>query len=132
MEQTFVITLVSPFSGQIRGEVVKMPKIFFVDTGLRNSCIGSFELTGETLENGFFATINNAYKAKEIRFYRTKDGQEIDFILDGEPYEVKLSYNGKRLSAMKYFMEKYKKQGKMITLHKNDGVKDRLFFPWEV
>jgi hypothetical protein len=36
--------------------------------------------------------INNAYKAEKTRYFRTKEKQEIDFILDDIPYELKLKY----------------------------------------
>jgi hypothetical protein len=51
--------------------------------------------------------------------------------VDKVPYELKLSYTGKRLSSLGFFAEKYKKEGKIITLDKKDEDK-RLFFPREV
>jgi predicted AAA+ superfamily ATPase len=107
LENTFVIKLVRPFSKNIRGELIKMPKIYFIDNGLRNCCEKKFEINGNGFENSFFAYINNGYKAEDIRFYRTKDKQEIDFVLDGKPYELKLKYTGKRLSALDLFEERY-------------------------
>ncbi|MDR3151162.1 MAG: DUF4143 domain-containing protein [Candidatus Peribacteria bacterium] len=31
LENTFVIKLVKPFSTNLRGELTKMPKVFFID-----------------------------------------------------------------------------------------------------
>lgn len=87
-----------------------MPKVFFIDNGLRNAIYENYEITGNSFENTFFAHINNAYKAKSINFYRTKDKQEIDFVLDGKPYELKESYTGKNLTALNAFHEKYQQK----------------------
>lgn len=87
-----------------------MPKIFFIDNGIRNFIAESFEITGNSFENSFFNLVNNAYRNQKINFYRTQDKKEIDFILDGEPVEMKLAYNGKNLVALDYFYEKYFKK----------------------
>jgi len=110
LENTFVIKFIRPYAKSVRGELTKTPKLFFVDNGIRNFCEENFEITGNGFENCFFAYLNNAYKAEHLNFYRTKDKQEIDFILNGDPYELKLSYAGKRLTALKYFEEKYGKK----------------------
>jgi len=47
---------------------------------------------------------------EKINFYRTQDKKEIDFILDGIPFEVKLNYNNKKLTALDYFERKYQKK----------------------
>jgi predicted AAA+ superfamily ATPase len=107
LEDTFVIQLVKPFSTTIRGEITKMQKVFFIDNGLRNFINDNYEITGNGFENSFFAYINNAYKAKDINYYRTKDKQEIDFVLDKRPFELKLSYTGKNLTALNTFQERY-------------------------
>ena len=44
LENTFVIRLVRPFSSNIRGELSKMPKLFFIDVGIRNSIDNTFEI----------------------------------------------------------------------------------------
>jgi predicted AAA+ superfamily ATPase len=70
-----------------------MPKVFFIDNGIRNFIDNNFDLSGNGFENSFFNTINHGYKADKINFYRTQDKKEIDFILDGKPYELKLHYH---------------------------------------
>jgi hypothetical protein len=63
-------------------------------------------LNGALFENSFFCYINNDYKAKHINFFRTKEKQEIDFVLDSIPYELKLKYEGKGLLALSTFEKK--------------------------
>jgi uncharacterized protein len=132
LENTFVIRVVRPYSTNLRGELTKMPKIFFIDNGIRNSIIDDFELSGPLLENGFFNQINHARQIQDIRFYRTQDKKEIDFILDTLPYELKLVYNGKNLSALDYFSLKYQKSGTVVTLAKKLNIRYRILYPWEV
>jgi predicted AAA+ superfamily ATPase len=132
LENTFVIKLITPFSGNMRGELTKMPKIFFIDTGLKNCIENNYEISGNSFENSFFAYINNAYKAVKINYYRTQDDKEIDFILDDIPYELKLSYSGKKLTALNYFQTNYGKRGNVVTLHKRENTDYGVWFVWEV
>ena len=132
LENTFVIKMITPFSNYLRGELTKMPKLFFIDTGLKNCVENTYEITGGNFENSFFAYINNAYKAEKINFYRTQDKKEIDFVLDGIPYELKLSYSGKKLTVLDYFETNYKQKGNVITLHKKESEQYNVRFAWEV
>ncbi|MCL2651363.1 MAG: ATP-binding protein [Candidatus Azobacteroides sp.] len=132
LENTFVIKQITPFSNNLRGELTKMPKIFFVDTGLKNCIENTYEITGSSFENSFFAYINNAYKTEKINFYRTQDKKEIDFVLDGVPYELKQSFSGGKLTALDYFQTNYGQKGNVVTLHKKESVHYNVRFAWEV
>lgn len=132
LENTFVIKLISPFSGNIRWELTKMPKVFFIDNGIRNFIDNNFDLSGNGFENSFFNTINHGYKADKINFYRTQDKKEIDFILDGKPYELKLHYHWKNSTALNYFETKYHKKGNVVTMHKSENVLYDILYPREV
>ena len=132
LENTFVIRLINPFSSNLRWELTKMPKIFFIDNGIRNFIDNNYEITWNSFENSFFNYINNSYKAEKINFYRTQDKKEIDFVLDSIPYELKLSYNGKSLTALNYFYEKYSKRWNVVTLEKKENEKYSILYPWEV
>lgn len=133
LEHTFVIKLLTPFSSNLRGELTKMPKVFFIDNGLRNACDKGFDfLEGKSFENSFFNYIQNGYKAEKLNFYRTQDKKEIDFIIDWIPYEVKLAYNGKNLTALNFFTQKYQQQGTVITLQKPENSKHTVLFPREI
>jgi len=132
LENTFVIKQITPFSNNLRGELTKMPKIFFIDTGLKNCIENAYEITGGSVENSFFAYINNAYKAEKINFYRTQDKKEIDFVLDGIPYELKQSFSGGKLTALDFFQTHYKKKGNVVSLQKKESEQYNVCFPWEV
>jgi len=133
LENTFVIKQITPFSNNLRGELTKMPKMFFVDTGLKNCIENSYEITGGTFENSFFTYINHAYKAEKINFYRTQDKKEIDFILNSSvPYELKQSFSGNKLIALDHFKSNYGQNGNVVTLHKKENEHYNIRFPWEV
>jgi len=109
-----------------------MPKIFFIDNWIRNFIDNNYKLEWDSFENSFFNYINNAYKSEKINFYRTQDKKEIDFILDWKPYELKLSYNPKKLIALDYFNEKYFKKWTIITLRKKETSLYEVLYPWEL
>ncbi len=99
LENTFVIKSLKPFYKNRQKELVKMPKYYFRDIGLRNSIINNFNRPdirtdiGELIENYVFTILEDRLSIfDEIRFWRTKSGNEIDFILEQEgivPLEVK-------------------------------------------
>jgi len=100
IEDTFVVSSLLPFFKNSRQEIIKQNKIYFNDSGLRNYALGNFSLIKERMDSGF--VLENAVFKEillhltvfgKIRFWRTKQGSEIDFlILEREkivPIEVK-------------------------------------------
>ncbi len=106
------IFLLSPYYTNLTKRQIKTPKLYFWDTGLASYLAGwrdaeaAFEgaMAGALFENYVLVEILKSYfhRAKEpaIYFWRTKDGQEIDFLLEegGKlyPVEVKLTMRPKR------------------------------------
>ena len=132
LENTFIIKRILPRSWNIRGELIRTPKLFFIDTWIRNYCINDFSVSWELFENSFFMYINNANKTEDIRYFRTKEQQEIDFILDNIPYELKLKYEWKWLLALSNFEKKTWNIGKVITLDKGNKKWRESFYPREI
>jgi len=102
LEETYVIKLLRPFTGTVRAEIVKMPKVFFEDNGLRNYTIRSFvpyeenRDKGKLLENFIFSELNRKW-AGSLFYWRTKDNAEVDFVVRDWygniiPIEIKSSY----------------------------------------
>ncbi len=132
LQNTFVIKFVKPFANNPKKEISKMPKLYFVDTGLKNAILDNWMIDGNSFENSFFQHILASGKAQKINFWRTKDKKEIDFILDGKPYEVKLHYNGKKLSALDLFEKLYGTKWAVISFQKKLNPKYEVLYPWEV
>ena len=99
-QKTFIVQLVSPQFGNLRKELTKMPKIFFNDTGLRNAFNNNFTVIygradkGNLLENVVYTRLRNLYGIDALRYWRTADGNEVDFVVEnnlneGLAFEVK-------------------------------------------
>ncbi len=86
LEETYVITLLRPFSGNVRAEIVKMPKVYFQDNGFRNYALRNFNNyeehrdRGKLLENYVFGELHRKW-AGSLYFWRTKDQAEVDFVI---------------------------------------------------
>ena len=102
-EKTFIISEIRPYFKNPLKELVKAPAIYFGDTGLKNYVSGSYGSAADSPGNGFlFQNLvfnvlrqKTAFTPYRINYWRTKDGAEVDFILDKNselvPVEVKYS-----------------------------------------
>jgi len=117
LQKCFHIALITPFYKNIRKELTKMPKVYLFDNGLRNSLINNFEMPifrqdkGELWENLFFRLLIEKYDVEEISFWRTSEGNEVDFVMSKTEnqfaVEVKYDKNTIRESKYKQFRETY-------------------------
>jgi predicted AAA+ superfamily ATPase len=138
LENTYIIKLLTPFS-QSRGvEISKAPKVFFYDTGL-NQILRLKTLTknlvGNTLETAIFGELVKKYGVENLNYWRTKSGNEVDFVLSQNgkivPTEVKLNFNQFRLGSMKEFLQKYNLESYQVVAL--EGVKTQnCKYPWEI
>ncbi len=130
LENTFIIKRLLPFYTNKQKEVVKMPKMYFIDAGLRNFAVKNFNSfairqdAGSLMENFVFLELLKRKKiTDELRFWRTPHGVEVDFIILGEanritPVEVKYKSFEKPLapSGLKAFINTYSpKQAFVLT-----------------
>jgi len=118
LQNSFHIELVKPFYSNIRKELTKMPKIYFKDIGMRNSALNRFfdfknrEDQGQLLENYVYNRLRNIYDKDNIRYWRTTDKKEIDFIVttsfkEGLAYEVKTNCRNLNSASKKKFTAIY-------------------------
>jgi len=118
LQNSFHIELVKPFYSSLRKELTKMPKVYFKDTGMRNSALNRFygfqnrEDQGQLLENFVYKRLTNLYDKDNIKFWRTTDKKEIDFIVstsfnEGMAYEVKMNCRNINSISKKRFSESY-------------------------
>ena len=120
LEDTFVIKKVYPFFRNKRTEISKMPKIYFLDLGIRNIIFNNFNNidgrgdVGKLSENFVFNQLEYQKLIDEtIHFWRTKSGAEIDFVVqkgkDISLYEVKFKKPIKNIktAAIRSFEQKY-------------------------
>jgi len=111
-EKAFLTKSITPFFTNKRLELVKNPEIFFLDMGLRNVIIKNFNALedrtdkGDMLENFVFRELIE----EDLKYYRTKNGAEVDFIMeDSLPIEIKSHLSGMKISkSYHYYLENYK------------------------
>lgn len=116
-EQSFILFRLYPYSKNKRDEIVKSAKIFFYDAGIRNALIGDFsDLDSRTDKGALFENFiiselikQDSYLDKNFKFYywRTKQGSEIDVVMEkmGELIGVEIKY--KRKAVNKAFKNRY-------------------------
>jgi len=97
LEKTFVIKTVSSYSRNLRKEISKKQKIYFLDLGIRNALIEKFaplnmrEDSGQLWENFLFVERSKLLENQFLRvnqyFWRLQTGAELDYV---EEYEGEL------------------------------------------
>ncbi len=118
LQNCFHIDLVRPIHSNLRKEFTKMPKVFFKDAGLRNSALNRFydfrnrDDQGLLLENYVYKRLSYLYDTDNIRFWRTADKKEVDFVIltsykKGLAYEVKMKCLSRKANSTKKFRETY-------------------------
>jgi len=113
MQKSFHLALIRPFFQNIRKEITRMPKVYFYDSGLRNFFVNDFSQfetrndKGQLLENAVFRQLLEKYDTDEIKFWRTIDQKEIDFIAGDSALEVKTDSGKFREKKYKLFLENY-------------------------
>ena len=91
LEQTYIISKITPFVGNKITEITSNPKYYFVDNGFKNQAIRNFNPlhlrsdAGSLVENFIYQEIvkfkhQNFYNF-DIHFWRTKTKAEVDFVL---------------------------------------------------
>ncbi len=118
LQNCFHIELVKPFYSNLRKELIKMPKVYFKDSGLRNCALNRFfgfksrEDQGALLENYIHKRLSCLFDKDSIRFWRTTDNKEIDFVIttsfrEGMVFEVKMNCKSAKSTSQKRFNEHY-------------------------
>ena len=120
LEQTFIIFRLSPFSRNLRNELTKKRKFYFIDNGIRNALIANYNpvdlrqdigqlwenfLISERLKfNHYHFQYANSY------FWRTHQQQEIDYLEEksGKLYAWEFKWSKtKRYRFPKTFLNNY-------------------------
>ena len=114
LRDTYLVSLIPPYSTNRDVEIRGAKKLYFADTGLLNQFAQIDR--GSIFENAIF---NLLRRHGEVRYWQQKDGQEIDFIVNRQiAYEAKLAATeqdakklhrrAKKIGLKKYFLVSYK------------------------
>lgn len=94
LESSFIIHLLRPHFRNFNKRIVKMPKLYFYDTGIACSLIGiqdtsqldTHPLKGNLFENYVVSELIknrfNAIRQNDLYFWRDNTGNEVDIIID--------------------------------------------------
>ena len=95
LQQMYIIRMVEPFANHSRKTITQMKKVYFYDIGLRNMVYNSFnEVTfrtdkGAIFENEVMLELwRNLQAGETLHFYRTLNGTEVDFVVDGPTRKI--------------------------------------------
>lgn len=105
LETSFIVFRLQPFYKNFNKRIVKMPKIYFYDTGLASALLG-IENTSQLMLNSYRGSLFenlivvemlkrrfNAGKQNNLFFWRDNTGNEVDLLIDNSneliPVEIK-------------------------------------------
>lgn len=123
-EKTFAVAMVQPYFRNAQKEITKSPTPYFVDVGLRNLIVNRWGMLTEpqdlafVFQNMIYSLLAERYPNSPIRYWRTLDKAEVDFVVEDSvqggifPVEVKYS-ELKRPEiprSLRSFIEKYRPQ----------------------
>ncbi len=127
MEKSYLIYRVLPFFTNKKKEIVKQPKLYFVDTGLKNIITKTFDanIDGKLFENYVLTQLLKI--GFNPKYWRTKTKTEVDFIVEIDnrviPIEVKIQADvGKIEKSLRAFIDYYKPdKALVVSLKGNTG-----------
>lgn len=117
LEKSFVIINVRGFSRNLRKEIYKTSRYYFIDNGIRNAVINNFNFLnyrddlGQLWENFLFIERlkRNHYLQIPVNYYfwRTYDKKEIDLVeeRDGKLYGYEFKYKSKKIKKPEIFLK---------------------------
>lgn len=126
-DKTYLWRQLQSFEKNIKKSIVKMPKGYLRDSGLRNylqqiysiEALFNHPLVGNAFESFVTEEVIKGLQSKNIPhwdacYYRTRDGAEIDLILEGGfgqiPIEIKYGLNTRpiQLRSLEKYVEEHK------------------------
>ncbi len=135
LKETYIVIVSRPFYTNKNKELVKIPKVYFIDNGVRNFFINNFNELSLRSEAGFIFEgfiISELLKkgVGNIKFWQDKNRNEVDLILEENstliPIEVKFKQNLKSddFRGIKSFFGDYPKVKKGYII--NLGIQKKL------
>lgn len=133
LEDSFLIKLVQPEHGNRSKRLIKSPKLYWLDVGLA-AYLGGWTtaellrlgpLAGPAFETHVLSEILKRFRHRareiDVRFWRTRDGQEIDLLIEARgqvhPIEVKLGMpNARELPRLATIAAANWRPGRVVTL----------------
>lgn len=122
MEKSYFVSRVYPYHTNKLKEIVKQPKLYFIDTGLRNIIAKSFDAKpdGRLFENYVFTEMLKL--GIMPKYWRTKTKTEVDFVIERDnaviPVEVKLSADPWKIErGLRSFIQMYQPKTALVVAY---------------
>jgi len=131
LEKNFIIKKVRGFSRNLRKEIAKSSRYYFIDNGIRNSIISNFNSIenrddiGMLWENFLFTERMKKLHYKKlfsnVYFWRTHDKKEIDLVeeRDGKLFGFEFKWGDKKKKLPSIWFETYENSSLEIITKKN-------------
>jgi predicted AAA+ superfamily ATPase len=130
MEKSYLIFRVSPFFTNKLKEITKQPKIYFIDTGLRNIIAKKtdIEIDGKLFENYIASELLKL--GLQLKYWRTKSKAEVDIILEKDseiiPIEIKVNSDDNIKRGLRSFIETYKPKKAFVIFYKGNKKEELI------
>ena len=115
LETSFVLFRLQPYHKNFNKRIVKMPKLYFYDTGLASALLGIqnsdqidlHPFRGSLFENmvvvDFLKTRFNKAKTNNLYFWRDNAGNEVDLLIDNGPTIIPIEIKSGQTVTNDYF-----------------------------
>ena len=146
--ETYLVVSLRPFFSNKNSELVKIPKIYFIDNGVRNYFINNFNPVSRRNDYGFLfegfvlsELLKSGIKTDMIKFWQDKNRHEVDIILDFVskqiPIEIKYKENLKKddFLGLKTFCDMYPKAHTPFLINLDRQEQDKkyeLILPYDL
>ena len=137
LEKTYIIEKSVPYFRNVRKEITKSPIYYFIDLGLRNYLldIRSFDSIGDKgflFQNFVFNELKKNIRstAESLRFWRTKQGAEVDIVIDRYPAPIGIEVKyapGEKAGigrSMRSFIGKYESKEYFVVCLSKGKIKE--------
>jgi len=140
LKETYLIIDLRPFFSNKNSELIKIPKIYFIDNGVRNYFINNFNPVNKRSDSGFLfegfvlsELLKSNIKTDVIKFWQDKNRHEVDIILDfiskQIPIEIKYKESLKRedFLGLKTFCDMYPESRTPFLINLNRQEQDKEY-----
>lgn len=139
LKETFITFILRPFYSNKNKELVKIPKIYFVDNGVRNYFINNFNKINLRNDKGILLEsviiselLKGGAKESQLKYWQDKNKHEVDLIIDYVHKQIameikyKLKLKQTDLVGLKKFSENYPEAKKYLVNLNRQERKDTI------
>lgn len=108
LENTYIIKVINPFHRNLVTELKKNPKVYFMDSGLRNFIANRFDFSDEELGRLLENYVLGKFREEKVNYWRTTAKAEVDFVLSDKVIPIEVKIKPKITRSLRSFITEYK------------------------